>query len=1367
MAYRNKFYADYEFKDGTKLRLYVAQKDYDGREFYMGNLQGITLEVGGGSEPVYAPVVKTTLRFTLADAFDVGEPADGESCITYEGTTAVKNGGWEEFYTNDATKYRVTLANYVGRYNTIWQGFVTPDSWQEAMVYRGSITVVARDMLGTLSDVTFDAAGTDGVITVANLIQAALAKCQAPMSVNLDTTRVLYNVPSGLSVFAAGINVAAFAGKSWWEALTGTLESLGLVMRYVGRSGFYVTSLRYLSTRVAGTRHGCEFVSRSGLRTLDPPVHDISAEFNLKVLEVGLNGPDTDDFGTGANVTVVTRDRSRLTPLYEAYETTTKGLIGDSGDFTTVYGSLPALLTPARILESQAVDGASFYFLANTGSVEGNKPKKIYCSAPTRAGAFRAPFRLIVRQAGDILQGIMGQHMFKYYGWSSEPLPSIKSISLYIYGFDTGGDIYYYNGGGTWERGGARRQVEDGPGLAPIVLQYEGGTLGELLIPTDANVAPDSIIVDICHVEVDPPVQPVSPYAMCVFVPISLTMAAANESSLADEYVTQTIYNENYNVRIERSPVIGSVNSNTPGKLLANVLQVDGAALPNSWNWSGETTGYPLEVMVQAQVLQHYADAASIFTGSLHDTEAEAALPVYGYNYYGRPCLLMRGTYDFKSGFLADCALREFYTWEQVWGTFAPQYTEESRRGSGGGGGSSGGAGGGGGAGGSASVINALSERVTELESLIGEDEDHNAYVKPYESTARELKNAGGATFRDLNLIPKTTPGSTAHLEVVTINGVPVLHSTLPFYSDGSITAGGIGNGGGGGTGNAAWVNGYSGSETAESIGLNVGEVTHRLSLYGHKHAISDVFNGIGSATPAQGDTLVYGANGWSYGASGGVSSVAGLTGTITTAQLRTALGLGAAAYRGVASDITVGGQDLVPSGLLQTWVSVLQNAIGSAVESAQTYTDGKVGDLADEVANDYVAKVSGKGLSTNDFTNAFKTKLQGIATGAQVNVIETVKVNGTALAVSNKAVDITVPTALSQLSGDSTHQVVTDDQITTWNAKADASALDDYVTLAGPQTITGLKTFANHVYPSANATYNLGYSGSNPSNDKRWATIFATNLNITGGVYSSATTLSFYAGGATQVFEGTANYVALQKSTYINGGLYLHGNQSDYGQNIGTASKHWNRVYASGLYPLADDGVRIVYDSSVAGFRLYGNLIVSGQVVAGQTGSGSSSFPVSVSGSIIPTSGGLNLGSTSSKWGTLYATAVGASGQKVNNIYASTLHVDTLDYTGHIWGYPGLAEYVSSQSDGLTDSDIGMTPAILAGIKAGTVTHIALGPWNGDEPTSDDRAVVSPHLEVNYYGNYVTIYFRYAGSIYRLEQVSAGSTRSWRFRRN
>lgn len=59
------------------------------------------------------------------------------------------------------------------------------------------------------------------------------------------------------------------------------------------------------------------------------------------------------------------------------------------------------------------------------------------------------------------------------------------------------------------------------------------------------------------------------------------------------------------------------------------------------------------------------------------------------------------------------------------------------------------------------------------------------------------------------------------------------------------------------------------------------------------------------------------------------------------------------------------------------------------------------------EDLNSYVQKVSGKDLSSNDYTSAEKTKLAGIASSAQVNVIESVKVNGSALAVANKAVNI------------------------------------------------------------------------------------------------------------------------------------------------------------------------------------------------------------------------------------------------------------------------------------------------------------------------------------------------------------------------
>ena len=55
------------------------------------------------------------------------------------------------------------------------------------------------------------------------------------------------------------------------------------------------------------------------------------------------------------------------------------------------------------------------------------------------------------------------------------------------------------------------------------------------------------------------------------------------------------------------------------------------------------------------------------------------------------------------------------------------------------------------------------------------------------------------------------------------------------------------------------------------------------------------------------------------------------------------------------------------------------------------------------------VDKVTGKGLSTEDYTTAEKTKLSGVEEGAQVNVIEAVQVNGTALNVASKTVNIDI----------------------------------------------------------------------------------------------------------------------------------------------------------------------------------------------------------------------------------------------------------------------------------------------------------------------------------------------------------------------
>lgn len=81
---------------------------------------------------------------------------------------------------------------------------------------------------------------------------------------------------------------------------------------------------------------------------------------------------------------------------------------------------------------------------------------------------------------------------------------------------------------------------------------------------------------------------------------------------------------------------------------------------------------------------------------------------------------------------------------------------------------------------------------------------------------------------------------------------------------------------------------------------------------------------------------------------------------------------------------------------------------------------------LVQKIKNELGQKVdaeSGKVLSTNDYTSAEKTKLLGVEDFSQVNVIETVKVNNTALTPSSKAVNITVPTSVSELVNDSDYQ--------------------------------------------------------------------------------------------------------------------------------------------------------------------------------------------------------------------------------------------------------------------------------------------------------------------------------------------------------
>lgn len=109
-------------------------------------------------------------------------------------------------------------------------------------------------------------------------------------------------------------------------------------------------------------------------------------------------------------------------------------------------------------------------------------------------------------------------------------------------------------------------------------------------------------------------------------------------------------------------------------------------------------------------------------------------------------------------------------------------------------------------------------------------------------------------------------------------------------------------------------------------------------------------------------------------------------------------------------------------------------------------YLDGTgVSQFWAAVIANFVQKESGKGLSTEDFTSALLEKLNGIADGAQVNVLESVKVNNATVEIQDKAVNILVPTgALAQLDK------VGEDQLTEALANLINGKANKATTLAG-----------------------------------------------------------------------------------------------------------------------------------------------------------------------------------------------------------------------------------------------------------------------------------------------------------------------------
>ena len=140
---------------------------------------------------------------------------------------------------------------------------------------------------------------------------------------------------------------------------------------------------------------------------------------------------------------------------------------------------------------------------------------------------------------------------------------------------------------------------------------------------------------------------------------------------------------------------------------------------------------------------------------------------------------------------------------------------------------------------------------------------------------------------------------------------------------------------------------------------------------------------------------------------------------------------------------------------------ALVTNSLGQVTASGITaeelgYLSGATSPLQAQI-NGKVTAVSGMGLSQNSYTTDEKNKLAGIAAGAQVNVIEAVQRNGSAVPVSGKTVNIAVPVALSELTNDKGFIDSTVENLANFYTKSEVNSLVSTIPKFAVQVIASL----------------------------------------------------------------------------------------------------------------------------------------------------------------------------------------------------------------------------------------------------------------------------------------------------------------------
>lgn len=686
MAYKRKYYKSLNC-NGHLWSLHIYQDTDDevqAREIGPV-LQSLRLVMQGDQADIDTPIVKTSLEMTFVDASDI----DGK----------YKTGFWEEFYTSSATEYQVVLMNDTEK-RTEWTGYVTPDSFSEDLCYRGSVSIIARDNLGTLQDTTCDCSDLQnkgGKVFIWDFIEKAFSVSTCAMQLSYDLGAFPFaadNQQNGMWENGGNalwhlVDAAHLSQFNWWEALDKVLYSIGACMRYVGANKVVIVPLRDLpkcsykdwwDIPVMPTR----FVAY-GHRELVPGVKSITEtnEWDVKTESAPLNIIDYANTATYACTdTYLDAKNDLIGPNFNVPAWGYKNL--STGE--TIPASASSLLNVQHYPRMKGYDddryGAwddnSIVYMA----VNARQPqsvvyeKRIFTTDAEVTVGFKIGYGVtLTRDYSQVLN-------IPFIGFKS--YPSAGYVYYRIKHTDeASGTVKYYNVNNKEWSSSSVQNVADGlavldairsgtdvevtgiemPSLGVITLEIQRWAIGDIDIYVRVPCVGVFGRISNMHINVELP----------------------KDIDLLKKLTVTTNYSDKYAVRITRDPEF-SVNPTT----LPEVAYIPNALLNEGWNqyrglsdwiWLHgrevvgptailpEHTGVSLLRLIHQQLLAYHATPNNLLTGELVDVDLANPFTAL-YEWGGVKHMLLSGALNILTGRMESAVLRSYERYDRMWETY-------------------------------------------------------------------------------------------------------------------------------------------------------------------------------------------------------------------------------------------------------------------------------------------------------------------------------------------------------------------------------------------------------------------------------------------------------------------------------------------------------------------------------------------------------------------------------------------------------------------------------------------------------------------------------------------------------------------------